>query len=806
MRHTVRALLAAVAVALVATAGTPAAAGGLRRVTFTFSPGESYSHVFLAGTFNDWDPTATPMRAGDGAFALTIPLAEGEYQYKFVADGSWITDETAVSFHPDGYGGRNSVIVVDSSFEALALSRTDGSIMVDGLGHDEGAWGVVAGPDGDLTLRARAYSGDLGRVGLQPGEGAENIDMELFDSDGTYDYYEFTMHLAHLSSGVVLSYRFQASDGGTPVWFGPEGSSEDAGDVGWYEVDIDATLGFRTPDWVKEGVFYQIFPERFANGDPGNDPDFTESYYEGLTSLPPSGKTNGEYFHFVSDWYDVAGLERSPYRTDGRPDYYSFYGGDIEGVRQHIDYLSNLGVTIIYFNPLFEAKSSHKYDAASYMKIDPHFATNDEFAAFVAECHEAGIRVVMDLAFNHTGETFWAFADTREKGAASEYWDWYEWKKWPLPEGWTSGGSEYYDCWAGFGQMPNLNFDLSRANPDEQHVRDIGRATPNQALVDHLLGAVEYWLAFADVDGFRLDVAQEVPFWFWELMRERIREIKPDAYVNGELWGSSPQWVNGRYFDGVMNYKFFREPVLDFIARGRTSAEEFDRALAPGRIIYADEGVRAMMNLIGSHDTERFLTIVGGDTRRLELAVLFGMTYVGAPHIYYGDEIAMMGGRDPDCRRPFHWRWHRETKRSRIHGFHRSAIALRKAFRCFVSGDFETLVADGKAFAYLRAAPGTGGTLDVSAIVALNAGERPSTVEIPVPASVVAEVLALEPGQLATGADLETLALRDVASGKTLPVIERGDGHVVVLDLRPVSGAVLVPPVKTVDDIPAIEW
>ena len=142
-----------------------------------------------------------------------------------------------------------------------------------------------------------------------------------------------------------------------------------------------------------------------------------------------------------------------------------------------------------------------------------------------------------------------------------------------------------------------------------------------------------------------------------KLELKKVKETKPDAYIVGELWGESPQWVNGRYYDAVMNYKFFRDPVMAFIGKGEMSAAEFDRALAPGRLIYPGEGVRAMMNLIDSHDTERFLTSVGHDISKYKLAMLFSMTYVGAPTIYYGDEIGMEGWGDPDCRRPFHWKW-----------------------------------------------------------------------------------------------------------------------------------------------------
>ncbi len=743
----------------------------LRKVPFTFAPGDSYGKVFLAGTFNGWNAEATLMTKEGAEFVIDLLLPVGEYQYKFVADGQWITDENAARFNPDGYGGQNSVVVVDDSFEAVPLVLGDGQIVTEHLGHGQNAWEVTRAADGSVSLRTRVWTGDVegitvrwravgsGFGGTEAPSGA--VPMERVDGDGLFDYYE-----ARLAAGDVFDYFFEIEDGGTVLRHGPGGLVEAPQSAGEFRFNAVEFPVFETPDWVKEGIIYQIFPERFANGNPDNDPDFSEWYYEGLTDLPNSGRSNDEYFHLVHDWYDVEGLTESPYRTDDRPDWYSFYGGDVAGIHQHLDYLANLGITIIYFNPIFEAKSNHKYDAASYTEIDPHFGTNAEFAALVEACHARGIRVVIDLAFNHTGETFWAFVDTRDKGPDSEFWDWYEWKKWPMPEGWTSGGLDYYDCWWGFGQMPNLNFDLSRPNPEEHMVWDIEDAEVNWPVVEHTIDAAIYWLTEIDVDGFRLDVAGEVPFWYWELFRERVREAKPDAYILGELWGASPEFVNGKYYDAVMNYAFFRDPVLAFIARGEMDAAQFDSAIAPGRFVYPDEGVRAMMNLLDSHDTERFLTTAWGDTRRLELAILFGMTYVGAPALYYGDEIAMTGGGDPDCRRPFHWKWRDDPERADVHAYTRRLIALRKEHPCFAWGSFRTLLAEGRVFAYERSTTGD------DAVVVLNASDAEAAVVVP-----------LE--------EAPPYGLWNPIEQTRVAVEPSGDGATFAITLPPLSGAVL---------------
>lgn len=780
-RHGAALLL--MAAVLIAAAG--AAASALKEVVFTFAPEEHYASVFLAGTFNDWSTDATPMRRAEGRFEVMVPLPTGEYQYKFVADGQWITDEAAERFHPDGFGGQNSVIDVDDSYPDLGLAPDDGRILADGLSHGQNAWERSLNRDGSITLRMRTWAGDVSAVGVEfGGDPPPRRPMRHHDSDGTFDYYWTKVGTELVELFPV--YRFRVSDGDAVVWLGGEGAATEPDAAGWFAFDFEKLAAFETPEWIQSAVIYQIFPERFANGDPANDPDFSEWYYEGVRDLPPSGTTNGEYFHLVENWYDVAGLSESPYKTDGKPDWNSFYGGDIEGVRRHLDYLVELGVTAVYLNPIFESKSNHKYDAATYREVDPHLATNEEFRRFVDECHDRGVRVILDLAINHTGHTFWAFVDAREEGPESAYWDWYEWKDWPLPGGSHSTPAsplDFYDCWWGFGQMPNLNFDLSRTNTEEHSVRDVDEATPNWPLVNHLLDAAAYWLTEIGIDGYRLDVAGEVPFWFWELFRERVKSEKPDAYIVGELWGSSPEWVNATYYDAVMNYKYFRDPVLSFVARGDITAEEFDRALAPGRLIYPPDGVRAMMNLIGSHDTERFLTTAGGDTRRLKLAALFAMTYVGAPTIYYGDEIAMVGGHDPDSRRPFYWKWGEEEARVEVHDRYAALAAIRRAHPSCVWGRFETMLADGSVYAYRRISPHD------ELIVVMNAGVDGATATVPVGEEWYERALRMAP-ESTPGA---SVVLSNLLDGPDAEVVESPEGHVVTVDLPPLSGYVFEP-------------
>jgi len=454
----------------------------------------------------------------------------------------------------------------------------------------------------------------------------------------------------------------------------------------------DRPADFEVPGWVSEGIIYQIFPDRFCNGNPANDPDFHEWYYDHSQTPPPAGKylkPHQEYFHLITNWSDISGLRQSPYLPKGKPDWWCFYGGDIAGVRQKLDYLSDLGINIIYFNPLCQAKSNHKYDAADFMTIDPHFGTAKEFRSFVTLCHGQGIRVIVDIAFNHTGETFWAFRDCLEKGPQSEYWYWYDWLKWPVPHPLPPNFKprQYYQCWWGIKDMPDLNYDLSRSAEEENSVTDIKQAIPNQPLLDYLFACVKWWLLEMDIDGFRLDVPNEVPFWFWKLFRQKVKFLKPESWLVGEIWQNPFIWVSDEYFDSVMNYANFKDPVLDYFVKRSIDKQAFLTRLHQALHCYPPSAVKAMMNLLGSHDTWRLWELARQHPERAWLAVLFQMTYIGTPHIYYGDEIGMPGKKDPDNRRPFDWHWEQEPAARQIRQFYQDLIRFRKTHPVLQTGD-----------------------------------------------------------------------------------------------------------------------
>lgn len=394
------------------------------------------------------------------------------------------------------------------------------------------------------------------------------------------------------------------------------------------------------PAWVADAVFYQIFPERFSNGDPSNDPPGTEPW-------------------------------------EAAPTTRNFFGGDLRGIIERLPYLRTLGVTALYLNPIFHSPTNHKYQTTDCLKIDPHFGDEAVFRELVEACHAGGLRIILDAVFNHTGVGFFAFDDLKRNGAASRYRDWYKVREFPV----GPPSRPNYECWWGHGSLPKL----MTGNPEVRH---------------YLFDVTRHWMD-CGIDGWRLDVPNEIPHDFWIAWRRLVKSLNPDAYIVGEIWQDAGPWLRGDQFDGVMNYPF-RDACLAFFAHDTISVSRFDALLERQRRGYPEGVPYALQNLLGSHDTERFLTLCGGDERVVQLAWLFQMTYPGAPMVYYGDETGMEGGRDPDCRRPMVWE--PAPKGAAMLGRMRELIALRAAHSELRRGGYESVLADNgrKVLVYAR--------------------------------------------------------------------------------------------------------
>ena len=460
------------------------------------------------------------------------------------------------------------------------------------------------------------------------------------------------------------------------------------------------------PAWVRDAVFYQIFPDRFAPSERVPKPGYLEPW-----ASPPTA--------------------------------HGFKGGDLLGVAEHLDHLVDLGVTALYFNPIFQSASNHRYHTYDYYAVDPLLGGNAAFRELLDAAHGRGIRVVIDGVFNHASRGFWPFHHVLETGRASPYRGWFYFDEEALdadqpirayPPADSSaavavGGDEAsgigslraygYRAWWDLPALPKLNVH----NPEVR---------------EYLFAVAEHWIRFG-ADGWRLDVALEIADpAFWREFRRRVRAVRPDAYLVAEVWHEDPSHLRGDEFDAYMNYplaasiaSFAAGPYLDRrVLRQHISLDaaihpidgaEFARQVQHGLDVYGRAVADVQLNLLDSHDTPRFLAMAGGDRASLRLATLLQMTLPGAPSIYYGDEIGMTGEQDPACRAAFPWRdldaWDHD-----LHAFTRGAVAARHAHPALRGGPYRTIGAWDSAIAYTRGAGGNGSSDPM--VVAVNAGER----------------------------------------------------------------------------------
>ncbi len=517
------------------------------------------------------------------------------------------------------------------------------------------------------------------------------------------------------------------------------------------------------PDWAKDAVWYQIFPERFRNGDPSNDP--TKADIAG--AFPNAPNLPWRVHPWTSDWY-----ERQDYEQDAPIPFHHLvqrrrYGGDLQGILDKLDYLQDLGVTALYLNPVFDSPSSHKYDGVSYHHIDPNFGPDpagdraliakenpgdpstwvwtsaDKMALeLIKQCHARGIRVIFDGVFNHMGNRSWPFVDVIKNQQNSPYADWFMVNSWRDDE---KGTKFDYEGWFGHKTLPEFR-------EDEEGIV----AGPR----DYIFAATRRWMdpdgdgdPSDGIDGWRLDVAFCVAHPFWKKWRKVVKGVNPEAYITAELIDPVPElkpYLEGDEFDAIMNYNF-AFASSDYFAdeKTRITTTEFDRRLRELREAFPAGVAEVQQNLFGSHDTDRigshivnrdrehasnwqayfnFSKVENGqyDPRKptaeeLESQKLFAvlqMTYVGAPMIYYGDEVGMWGANDPDCRKPMVWKdlvyedevtlpdGSKKAQPDKVEvnrdllEHYRKLIALRRDLPALRRGSFETVLIDDEKQLY----------------------------------------------------------------------------------------------------------
>ncbi len=421
------------------------------------------------------------------------------------------------------------------------------------------------------------------------------------------------------------------------------------------------------PYWVQDAVFYQIFPDRFANGDPHNDPSYLEPW-------------------------------------GAAPTQHGFQGGDLRGIINQLDYLIDLGVNALYLNPIFLANSTHRYNTADYFRIDPRLGTMADFRALLDAAHANHVRVILDGVFNHCGRGFFAFSDLLENQAHSVYRDWYHVKRYPI-DAYSPGDADSYLGWWGLKSLPKFN-------------------TSNPEVRKYLLGVARYWIE-QGIDGWRLDVPNEIDDdSFWDEFRLVVKTANPEAYLVGEIWTPDTRWVGDTHFDGLMHYPI-RETLLDFLNGSFMTAAQFADKVEGFLKLYPRPNVYAMYLPLGTHDTERLMTLVK-DIRKVRLAYAFQFAYPGSPAIYYGDEIGMQGGKDPDCRRAFptdQSAWNKDLR-----SWVQLLASLRRQLAPLRRGEYRRLFLDDKRriYAFARSL----GREHV--LVALNGGPVRRNLQIPI--------------------------------------------------------------------------
>lgn len=835
----------------------------------------------VAGSFQselgcpgDWQPQCdrSLMRDpdGDGTYTFSIPaggLPIGAYEYKVALDRAWDASYPANNLSFRIAAADNAVTFsYDSATNAVRSEVTgsrppgqDDDLYWDGLGHDSRST-LYRAPGGAVVkgtrvaIRFRTYHMDATGVTLRTydtGLGAERLyemrrvaaDADCYDEALRYgcDLWQATIDTPAIGQ---IYYRFVVRDGAKMVYYEDDSDVRDGGwgkpsdqsnDWGWALTVYDPS--FRLPiRWMKRGVVYQIFPDRFANGDLSNDPrpvpgnarlsrDPRYAYPNGEAET----RTNPAYDQMVRmrwgelpegycrNYQDITGAEcPKRFAQPGdpadreQPRGRDYYGGDLEGVAEKLDYLKRLGVTVIYFNPIFAAGSNHRYDTRDFKVIDPYLGDLGTWKQLERGAKKRGMRIILDGVFNHMSsdapifDRYHNWSDAKHgvgacESVSSPYRSWFRFRAPRANEPtvcapYTREGPSYYESWAGFDSLPQL----SEEDVVKRHIYAGGRDS-----------IARYWID-QGADGWRLDVMQDKSIPFWEGFRAQVKAADPDAIIIGELWKKFDvlPYVLGNTADTAMNYRL-RDAAIGLLAPGAFDPKGFPGSGSPitpstfrdrlesVREDYPDAAYYSLMNLLDSHDTERLLwTLTPGaenrrererdaanvaeGKRRQRLAALIQFTQPGAPTVYYGDEVALTGDDDPDDRRTYPWgdRAAREQGDLRqpdrvMYRYYAKLASLRRGEEALIDGPMRFLLADDDArtVAYARSHG------DSAFLTLVNASERARTLRIPVS------------GVLPNGTRLEDMLP---------PGIEREyvvRGGVLVVELAPLSGALL----RTVD-------
>lgn len=460
-------------------------------------------------------------------------------------------------------------------------------------------------------------------------ENVKEQEMLIIASDGELDYWQCKLSFTKVARYQKYYFKLIHSNG-IVSYLTPTGNSKERMKEDCFEyLYTNPNDCIEVPKWSKGCIYYQIFPERFFDGDKNNNPKNVETW-------------------------------------GSKPTRENYMGGDLKGIKLKIPYLQDLGVECLYMNPIFMADFNHKYATTDYYKVDPIFGTNEELGELVNECHRMGIKVVLDGVFNHTGIHFAPFRDAFKNGKESKYFDWFF-----FTTDTPSISHHDYECVGAYKYMPKLN-------------------TSNWEVQNYIIDIMDFWIREYHIDGWRLDVADEVDGMLWIKARQYLKENYPEILLLGETWGPGGNLLDGKKMDAVMNY-CFRDAVRDYFAYECIDAETFSNRI--NRMIGSTRNVTnyVQYNLIDSHDTERFLFYCNGNKQKLRTACAFQMLFIGSPAIYYGDEIGMTGGNDPDCRACMTWDVGIDEE---LKNYYKALINLRKNDDAIRYGKFQVTYVD----------------------------------------------------------------------------------------------------------------
>lgn len=459
----------------------------------------------------------------------------------------------------------------------------------------------------------------------------KTVPMKKIASSQFHDYYEAQIRM----DMICLRYFFEFTDmHGEKAYYGNYEFSKECITNIDRMFDCPQNLReeemFEVPEWAANKVVYQIFPSRYAASQPVDK----ELWYKAPITF-----------------------------TDN-------LHGDIRGIIDHLDYIRDLGIDVIYLTPIFKSDSSHKYDTIDYYQIDPSFGTAEDLRELVQKAHQYGMKVVLDAVFNHTGRDFFAFKDILENKEKSKYLDWYFIDKFPLDN--ESGQAPNFKCFGYYSGMPKLNLK----NPEvEKYVTDVAC----------------YWIKECDIDGWRMDVGDEISHYFWKHFRRAVKAVKKDALIIGEIWHYAGDFLEGDEWDTVMNYPFYLN-LIDLLADEKIGVSRFIQNLGYMKGRLNKKCYPLMWNLIDSHDTARFLHLCNNKQKQ-HLTAAFQLLMPGMPMIYYGDELAMPGANDPDCRRGMYW--DEEYRDNEMLEWYKRLIQVRRTHACIVEGELaETITRD----------------------------------------------------------------------------------------------------------------